>query len=101
MDIKLNRMFFGIYVVTLYPFKPFELYTKYERTYIERGGERRGARVVQSVERLTLDFSSGHELRVVRLSPVVGSTLSMKPAWDSFSLPLPPSPTRSRTLSLQ
>ena len=35
-----------------------------------------GIWVVQSVEHLTLDFSSHHDLRVVRLSPILGSALS-------------------------
>ena len=34
---------------------------------------------VQSVRDLTLDFSSGHDLRVVRLSPVSDSVLGVKP----------------------
>ena len=40
-------------------------------------------------------FSSGHDLREVRLIPPWGSTLSRESAWDSLSLPLPsdPSPT--------
>lgn len=33
-----------------------------------------------SVKRPTLDFSSDHDLRVVRLSPILGSTLGMKPS---------------------
>ena len=40
----------------------------------------RGAWAAQSVEHLTLDFGSGHDLRVVRLSPVLGSALGMEPA---------------------
>ena len=39
-----------------------------------------GAWVAQSVKRPTLDFGSGHGLTVVRLSPVLGSVLGMKPA---------------------
>ena len=31
-----------------------------------------GAWVAQSVEHLTLDFISGHDLRVMRLSPMLG-----------------------------
>ena len=52
-----------------------------------------GAWVTQAVECLTLGFSLGHELGVVRLSPVLGSLLSRKSASDSVSLspsiPLP------------
>ena len=39
-----------------------------------------GAWVAQSVEHLTLDFSSGHDPRVVGFSPASGSVLSMEPA---------------------
>ena len=39
-----------------------------------------GTWVAQSVKHPTLDFSSDLDLRVVRLSPVLGSTLDMKPA---------------------
>lgn len=39
----------------------------------------------------TLDFSSGHDLRVVGLSPTSGSVLGLEPAWDSFSFSLCPS----------
>ena len=55
-----------------------------------------------SVEHLTLDFGSGHDLGVMGLSPVLGSMLSMEPAWDSLPLslcpfsPLPPAHTHSR-----
>ena len=56
-----------------------------------------GARVAQVVERLTLDFDSGYDPRVVGSSPTSGSTLSVDPAWDPPSLPpsLPLSPTRA------
>jgi len=40
----------------------------------------RGAWVAHSVKCLTFDFSSGHDLRVVRQSPVTGSTLSRESA---------------------
>ena len=37
-----------------------------------------------------LDFSSGHDSRIMGLSPTSGSTPSMEPAWDSLPcLPLP------------
>ena len=45
--------------------------------------------MAQSVERPALDFGSGHDLRVVRSSPTLGSVLSTEPAWDSLSI-LPP-----------
>jgi len=37
-----------------------------------------GAWVAQSVKHPTLDFGSGHELRVVSSSPAWGSTLGME-----------------------
>ena len=51
--------------------------------------------MAQSVECPTLDFSSGHDLMVVGSRPKSDSILSVKPAWDiyslsvSLSLPLP------------
>ena len=47
-----------------------------------------GVWVVQSLERQTVDFGSGHDPRVMRSSPVSGSTLKMEPDWDSLSLSL-------------
>ena len=44
--------------------------------------------MAQSVECLTLDFGLGRDLRVVKLSPVLGSTLSGESARDSLSLSL-------------
>ena len=46
-----------------------------------------GTCVAQSVKHLTLDFSSGHDLRIVRLSPASGSVLIRESA-SSFSLSL-------------
>lgn len=40
MNLTFSRIFFGINMCTLYPFKPFELYTKCEYTYVERGESR-------------------------------------------------------------
>ena len=45
----------------------------------------RGTWVAQLVKRLTLDCSSGHDLRV----PVLGSMLSVESACPSFSAPFP------------
>ena len=46
--------------------------------------------MAQLVERLTLDFDSGHALMVRGIEPRVGLCAnSMEPAWDSLSLPLP------------
>ena len=43
---------------------------------VKSRGEAKGAWVVQSLKHLTLGFSSGHDLRVVRLNPTSGSMLS-------------------------
>ena len=51
--------------------------------------------VAQLVERLTLDFGSGHGSRVMGSSPESGSVLSVEPAQDSLSHPLPLSPALS------
>ena len=46
--------------------------------------------VAQLVKGLTLDFCSGHDLRVVRWThPPSGSMLGMEPAWDSPSPSVP------------
>ena len=47
-----------------------------------------GTQVAPSAERLTLGCGSGHDPRVMGLSPAPGSTLSVEPAWDSLSLSL-------------
>ena len=39
-----------------------------------------GAWMAQSVERLMLDFSSGHNPRIMGSSPISGSALSVEPA---------------------
>lgn len=50
----------------------------------------RSAWVAQLVKHPTLDFGSGHDLRVLRLSPVSGSALNGEPGWDSLSPYAPP-----------
>ena len=75
------------------------LYVTHEMSYklqTSEGGGRVGG--AQSVERLTLDFSSGRDPRVVGSSPTSGSALSVEPAWDSLSLPLPLSPAHALPL---
>ena len=47
-----------------------------------------GARVAQSVKRATLDFSSGHNLTVMRLSPISGPALVEACFRFSLSTPL-------------
>ena len=47
-----------------------------------------GSWIAQSVKCGTVGFSSGHDLRVMRLSPACGSMLSTESAWDSLSLSL-------------
>ena len=50
--------------------------------------------MTQPVGHVTLGFSSGHDLRVVRLSPATGSALhtDAESASDSLSLSLPTLP---------
>ena len=48
----------------------------------------------QSIKHLTLDFGSGLDFRVMRLSPESGSAPGMKPASDSLS-PSPSTPSPS------
>ena len=48
-----------------------------------------GHQVVQLEKRKTFGFSSSHDLRVVRLSPVLGSVCQLP---SPLSLPVPPSP---------
>ena len=67
-----------------------------------------GAWVAQSVKHLTLDFGSGHDLRVVRFSPELGSRLTPRWAWSLLKilslpllLPLPPARVHTHSLSLK
>lgn len=55
--------------------------------------------MAQSVKRPTLGFSLSHGLRVIRLSPVSGSILSMEFADDSL-FPSAPPPLHVQALSL-
>ena len=57
--------------------------------------------VTHLVEHPTLGFGSGHDLRVVRLRPVSGSTFSKDSAWDSLPLPLPLFPLSEINKSLK
>ena len=50
------------------------------------------------VEHQTVDFCSGPDLRVMGWSPMLGSTRSVEPAWNSLS-PFPFSPPRLHALS--
>ena len=53
--------------------------------------KKRGAWVAQSVKRLTLDFSSGHDLTVRVFEPLMGLRADgEEPAWNSLSPPHPP-----------
>ena len=49
----------------------------------------RTPRWLPSVKQPTLDFSSGHDLTIIRSGPASGSVLSVEPAWDFFALSLP------------
>ena len=50
--------------------------------------------MAQLIEHPTLDFSSGHNLMVMRSSPVSGSVVGMDPTWGSL-------PPQSLFLSLK
>ena len=59
-----------------------------------------------SVKCPTLNFSSGHDLRVLELSPTLGSMLGVEPAWDSLSpsppvLPLTPLSEKKKKLCIK
>ena len=57
--------------------------------------------MAQSVELLTLDFSSGHDLRVHGFKPHVGlSADSVESVWDSLSPCLSAPPLLALSLSL-
>ena len=48
-----------------------------------------GSLVAQLVEKPTLGFSAGQNLRVVGSSPKAGSVLSVESVWDSYSPSVP------------
>ena len=55
-----------------------------------------GCLVAQSIECLTLEFSSGHDLTVLGIEPPMGLCVELEePAWDSFSPTLPAPPALS------
>ena len=67
---------------------------------IEEISESQSAWVAQPVEHLTLDCSSGHDLRVCEFEPGIRfCTSSVEPAWDSLSLPLSAPPLLVLSLS--
>jgi len=58
-----------------------------------------GTWVAQSVKLLNLDFCSGHDLRVMRSSPALGSAVGGESAWDSLPVLLSP-PSLALSLNL-
>lgn len=60
--------------------------------------------MAQSIKHPTLDFRSGRAVRVVKLSPALGSTLSEESVKESLPvpvpLPLPLTPTCASTPTL-
>ena len=58
-----------------------------------------GRLVAQLVKRPTLDFGSGHDLRVMRLSPTLSSMLSRMSTQDSLSPSAPPLHAHMQSLS--
>ena len=60
-----------------------------------------GARVAQSVKYLTVDLSSGHDLKACEFKPCTGLCANgMESAWDSVSSSLCPSPAYALSHSL-
>ena len=57
--------------------------------------------MAQAVKHPTLDFGSGHDLRVMRSNTALGSVLSMETAWDSPPLPLSPTLSINKIHSLK
>ena len=55
--------------------------------------------VAPFVRCLTLDSGPGHDLRMVRSTPVSRSSLGVDPAWDSLSPSFPPLLARSLSKS--
>ena len=51
-----------------------------------------GTWVAQSLKRLTLDFGSGHDLRVREIEPLLGSMLTARRLLGILSLPFAPAP---------
>ena len=72
-----------------FPYDPAIAFLEVETLEGGRGGS-------VPAEHQTLDLSSGHNSRVVGLSPTSGSTLSMGSAWDSLSVPNPHSRSKKR-----
>ena len=69
-----------------------------------KSSKAQGAWMVQSVEHLTLDFGSGHDLTVCGFEPHIGPWAdSAEPAWDSLSpsLSLSAPPPLAPSLSLK
>ena len=58
--------------------------------------------MAQSIKHLTLDFGSGHDLKVMRSSPMSGSALGGGGPLENLSFPLPlPLTLLVTTLSLK
>ena len=61
-----------------------------------------GADLALSIERLTLDFGSGHDLMVREMEPYVRLHADgLDPAWDSLSAPCPLALSLSLSLTKQ
>ena len=70
------------------------------QTYVLTYGKTRGTWVAQSVEHLTLDLGSGHDLTICGIEPHVGLCAdSMEPTWDSVSPSLSAPPLLVLSLS--
>ena len=76
-------------------FYPLQKHMK-KLTYKKKGG---GPWVAQSGKHLSLEFGSGHDLRVMRLSPALGSMLGVEPV-KILCLSAPPPLIRECSFSL-
>ena len=62
----------------------YEVEKPYDHDCLHKWGKG-GGRMAQLVKHLTLDFGSGHDLRVVSVSPMLDCTLSVEAVYDLLS----------------
>ena len=91
-----SRRIFNLNVYLDIALKLFRLISLYSHVRKTRNCmKRQSAWVAQLVGYPTLGFGSGHELGVVRSSPVLGSMLHIESAWDCLSPSVLPPLTRT------
>ena len=70
-------------------FSTWSLGANMDNAGVRHKASNRGARVAQSVQRLTPDFGSGQDLTIREIEPCIGLRAdSTEPALDSLSFPL-------------